>query len=56
LDPAHESAADIPFGRFKVLPRRRELLADGQPIKLGGRAFDVLMELIEGPRDRRPGR
>jgi hypothetical protein len=24
-------------------PERRELLADGQPIKLGGRAFDVLM-------------
>jgi predicted ATPase len=29
------------------LPHRRELLADGQPIKLGGRAFDVLMALIE---------
>jgi hypothetical protein len=31
------------------LPRRRELLADGQPIKLGG-AFDMLMALIEAPR------
>ncbi|HYZ22331.1 MAG TPA: winged helix-turn-helix domain-containing protein, partial [Rhodopila sp.] len=30
-----------------MLPHRRELLADGQPIKLGGRAFDVLMALIE---------
>jgi predicted ATPase/DNA-binding winged helix-turn-helix (wHTH) protein len=30
-----------------VLPHRRELLADGRPIKLGGRAFDVLMALIE---------
>jgi DNA-binding winged helix-turn-helix (wHTH) protein len=29
------------------LPRRRELLADGQLIKLGGRAIDVLMALIE---------
>jgi hypothetical protein len=29
--------------RFQVLPHRRELLADGQPINLGGRAFDVLM-------------
>ena len=28
-------------------PRRRELLVDGQPAKLGGRAFDVLMALIE---------
>ena len=35
------------FGRFQVSPHRRELLADGQPIKLGGRAFDVLMALIE---------
>jgi hypothetical protein len=26
---------------------RRELLADGLPIKLGGRAFDVLMAQIE---------
>ncbi|HEX3497904.1 MAG TPA: winged helix-turn-helix domain-containing protein, partial [Stellaceae bacterium] len=27
--------------------RRREFLADGQPIHLGGRAFEVLMALIE---------
>jgi DNA-binding winged helix-turn-helix (wHTH) protein len=39
--------ASIAFGRFRVSPHRRELLADGQPIKLGGRAFDVLMALIE---------
>jgi hypothetical protein len=37
----------ITFGRFQVLPHRRELLADGRPIKLGDRAFDVLMALIE---------
>jgi DNA-binding winged helix-turn-helix (wHTH) protein len=30
-----------------VLPHRRELLADGRPVELGGRAFDVLMALIE---------
>jgi len=39
--------ASIEFGRFRVLPRRRELLADGKPIKLGGRAFDILLGLIE---------
>jgi predicted ATPase/DNA-binding winged helix-turn-helix (wHTH) protein len=39
--------ASMDFGRFRVLPRRRELLVDGQPAKLGGRAFDVLMALIE---------
>src|SRR5258708_28241720 len=35
------------FGLFGVFPPRRELLADSRPIHLGGRAFDVLMALIE---------
>jgi hypothetical protein len=34
------STSDLPlgltFGRFRVLPGRRELLAEGRPIKLGG--------------------
>jgi predicted ATPase/DNA-binding winged helix-turn-helix (wHTH) protein len=30
-----------------VLPDRRDVLADARPVKLGGRAFDVLMALIE---------
>jgi DNA-binding winged helix-turn-helix (wHTH) protein len=47
MDPATEPPASVTFGRFRVLPHRRELLADGRPIKLGGRAFDVLMALIE---------
>ena len=47
MDPASERLAGIAFGRFQVLPDRREVLADGRPIKLGGRAFDVLMALIE---------
>jgi DNA-binding response OmpR family regulator len=38
----------LTFGRFRVLPDRRELVADGRPVTLGGRAFDVLMALIEG--------
>src|SRR6266446_6871834 len=37
----------IEFGRFRILPHRRELLAEGRPLDLGGRAFDVLMALIE---------
>jgi predicted ATPase/DNA-binding winged helix-turn-helix (wHTH) protein len=45
------STSDLPqgltFGRFQVLPERRELLAEGRAVKLGGRAFDVLMALIE---------
>ena len=37
----------LEFGRFRVLSRRRQLLADGKPIELGTRAFDLLMLLIE---------
>ena len=47
MDPASERLAGIAFGRFQVLPDRRDVLADGRPIKLGGRAFDVLMALVE---------
>jgi DNA-binding winged helix-turn-helix (wHTH) protein len=47
MNPVSDGPAGIAFGRFQVTPDRRELLADGQPIKLGGRAFDVLMALIE---------
>src|SRR6266446_2137681 len=48
VDLTSETPAIIEFGRFRVLPRRRELLADNRPIHLGGRTFDVLMALIEG--------
>jgi DNA-binding winged helix-turn-helix (wHTH) protein len=39
--------ATIEFGRFRVLRQRRELLVDGIPLELGGRAFDVLIALID---------
>ncbi|MCW5626550.1 MAG: helix-turn-helix transcriptional regulator, partial [Burkholderiales bacterium] len=42
-----QAAAPIVFGRFTVIPLRRELLFDGQAVELGGRAFDVLLALIE---------
>src|ERR1700741_5111776 len=48
MDITSETPAIIEFGRFRVAPHRRELLADGQPVRLGGRSFDVLMALIEG--------
>ena len=40
-------AETMAFGCYEVVPQRRELLAEGQPIKLGRRAFDMLMGLIE---------
>src|SRR6202035_5437789 len=46
MDPVSETPAIIEFGRFRILPHRRELLVDGQPIRIGGRAFDVLLALI----------
>jgi predicted ATPase/DNA-binding winged helix-turn-helix (wHTH) protein len=42
-----ELPAIIGFGRFRVLPHRRELLLEDRPIRLGGRSFDVLIALIE---------
>ncbi len=47
MPPVSGVSGIVQFGRFRVLPHRRQLLADGQPIELGGRAFDVLMALIE---------
>jgi len=47
MEPSPKSPAGIAFGRFRLLPHRRALLADGQPTGLGARAFDVLMTLIE---------
>src|SRR5260370_16158791 len=48
VDLTSETPATIEFGHFRIVPHRRELLADGRPIRLGGRTFDVLMTLIEG--------
>jgi DNA-binding winged helix-turn-helix (wHTH) protein len=43
------TAADamLEFGRFRVLLRRRQLVADGVPIELGTRGFDLLLALVE---------
>jgi DNA-binding winged helix-turn-helix (wHTH) protein len=35
------------FGRIVVEPARRRLLIDGETAKIGARAFDLLMALIE---------
>jgi DNA-binding winged helix-turn-helix (wHTH) protein len=44
--PATADAA-LEFGRFHVLLRQRQLLADGVPVELGTRAFDLLVALLE---------
>jgi DNA-binding winged helix-turn-helix (wHTH) protein len=42
-----ESALMVRFGRFLLDSHRRELLADGVPVPIGGRAFDILAVLVE---------
>jgi len=44
-----EAQGAVEFGRFRLLPHRRELHADGAVVELGGRAFDVLMVLSSSP-------
>jgi DNA-binding winged helix-turn-helix (wHTH) protein len=39
--------ATLEFGRFRLSSRRRQLLADGVPVELGTRAFDLLLVLID---------
>ena len=39
--------AAVEFGRFRMLVRRRQLTADGIPVRLGTRAFDLLTVLLE---------
>lgn len=50
------SFADLPqdafervlrFGRFTLDPARKQLLEDGEPVRLGGRALDLLVALVE---------
>ena len=42
-----EAQGAVEFGRFRLLPHRRELRADGVAVELGNRAFDILMVLTE---------
>ena len=39
--------AALEFGCFRVMLRRRQLVADGVPIRLGTRALDLLLVLLE---------
>jgi predicted ATPase/DNA-binding winged helix-turn-helix (wHTH) protein len=35
------------FGPFRLIPRRQLLLLDGRPVRLGGRAFELLQLLVQ---------
>src|SRR5208283_5970286 len=47
MGSAPNGTAAVAFGRFRLLPHHRQLLAGGEVISLGARAFDVLMALVE---------
>ncbi|MGH2959683.1 MAG: ATP-binding protein, partial [Solirubrobacterales bacterium] len=49
--PTPAAHSELRFGRFRLQPAQRLLLEDDVPVKLGGRAFDVLWALVER-RDR----
>jgi DNA-binding winged helix-turn-helix (wHTH) protein len=48
-DRSNRAAAEatLEFGRFRVLLRQRQLVADGVRIELGTRALDLLLVLLE---------
>ncbi len=49
-DPAAVSAErNFSFGPFRVLPSRRLLLDDETPVRLGSRAMEILITLVERP-------
>lgn len=52
---SHSPVPGYRFDRFELRPAERALRADGQPVKLGGRAFDMLVALVER-RDRVVGK
>lgn len=39
----------LTFGPFRLLPGQRLLLLDDKPVRLGGRALDILIALLERP-------
>lgn len=47
--PTREAAAldSYRFGAFELLPARRALLRNGDPVAIGSRAFDLLLALVE---------
>lgn len=51
LEPRSEPHSELRFGRFRLQPLQRQLFENDVPVKLGGRAFDVLWALVER-RDR----
>jgi predicted ATPase len=48
---ATPNGLEVAFGPFRLLPTRRVLLEREKPIRLGSRAFDILVALVERAGD-----
>lgn len=46
LSRSDNASGIICFGGFTAIPAARELFHEGKPVRLGGRAFDLLMLLL----------
>jgi DNA-binding winged helix-turn-helix (wHTH) protein len=45
------NTTEISFGSFRLLPAQRLLLDGNKPVRLGSRALDVLIALVERPNE-----
>jgi predicted ATPase len=45
--PPEPAEGAISFGPFRLFPRQQLLLEDGKPVRLGSRALDILITLVE---------
>src|SRR4051812_26348477 len=49
-DPADDTGLSaLRFGRFRVFPKERALLEGDMPVRIGGRALEILIALLERP-------
>jgi len=49
IDPSLPKECEICFAAFRLLPGQRLLLEGNTPLRIGSRAFDILMALVERP-------
>ena len=48
------SVASIAFGPFRLFPRQRLLTENGEPARIGSRAYDILLALLGCPGELVP--
>lgn len=48
-DAGHRTAREITFGPFRLQPERQLLLEGEKPVRIGGRALEILIALVERP-------